>query len=131
MHIPILEEVLQRARAINLKLSIKRCTFCPNSVSYVGLKFTKHGLKPDDDKIKTINEIIIPDGPAPLEKFIGMLNYLHKFIDNFSEKIALVRQLLCIMVLGHTATNSIEARNRSNPSVLSFQSLKKTSRSVG
>ena len=51
---------------------------------------------------------------------IGMLNYLHKLIDNFSDKIAPVRHLLCTMVLGHTATNSIEARNRSNPSVLSY-----------
>ena len=80
MHIPILEEVLQRARAINLKLGIKRCTFCPNSVSYVGNKFTRYGLKPDDDKVKTINEIPIPDGPAPPEKCIGMLNTINSSI---------------------------------------------------
>ena len=91
----------------------------------MGHKFTKHGLKPDEIKVKTINEIQIPDGPAPLEKFKGMSNYLHKFINNFGDKIAPVRQLLCTMVLGHTTTNSIEARNRSNPSVLSYFNTEK------
>ena len=89
-----LEKVLQRAREINLKLSIKKCKFRLNSVSYVGHKFTKHGLKPDD-KVKAIKEMPIPDGPAALQRFLGMLNYLHKLIDNFSEKTAPQRQLLC------------------------------------
>ena len=29
-----------------------------------------------------------PDGPDALRRFLGMINYLHKFISNFSEKTA-------------------------------------------
>ncbi|CAB4039172.1 Hypothetical predicted protein [Paramuricea clavata] len=68
-----LEKVLQRAKKVNLKLN---------------------GLKPEEDKIKAIKEMPAPDGPKALQRFLGMVNYLHKFIDNFSEKTALLRQLL-------------------------------------
>ena len=89
-----LEKVLQRAKEVNLKLSTKKCKFRLESVSYVGHQFTKDGLKPDEDKIKAIKEMPVPDGPKALQRFLGMVNYLHKFIDNFSEKTALLRQLL-------------------------------------
>ena len=35
-----------------------------------------------------------PDGPEELRRFLGMINYLHKFISNFSEKTAPLRELL-------------------------------------
>ncbi|CAB3985078.1 Hypothetical predicted protein [Paramuricea clavata] len=89
-----LEKVLQRAKEVNLKLTTKKCKFRLESVSYVGHQFTKGGLKPDEDKIKAIKEMPAPDGPKALQRFLGMVNYLHKFIDNFSEKMALLRQLL-------------------------------------
>ncbi|CAB4023813.1 Hypothetical predicted protein [Paramuricea clavata] len=88
------EKVLQRANEVNLKLNTKKCKFRLESVSYVGHQFTKDGLKPDEDKIKAIKEMTAPDGPKALQRFLGMVNYLHKFIDNFSEKTALLRQLL-------------------------------------
>ena len=51
--------------------------------------------KPDKDTIKAIKEMpITDDGPEALQRFLGMVNYLHKFIDNISEKTALLCQLL-------------------------------------
>ena len=89
-----LEKVLQRAKEVNLKLSPKKCKFRLESVSYVGHQFTKDGLKPDEEKIKAIKEMPVPDDPKALQRFLGMVNYLHKFIENYSEKTAPLRQLL-------------------------------------
>ena len=52
----------------------------------MGHQFTKNGLKPDEDKIKTIKEMPPPDCPEALCRFLGMINYLHKFISDLSEK---------------------------------------------
>ncbi|XP_028415850.1 uncharacterized protein K02A2.6-like [Dendronephthya gigantea] len=120
-----LEKVMQRAREINLKLSVGKCKFRLQSVSYVGHKFTKDGLKPDDEKIKAIKGMPAPDGPKALQRFLGLLNYLHKFIENFSEKTALLRQLLSNEVAWCWDVHHEEAFQKlkdeiSNPPVLKF-----------
>ena len=89
-----LKKVLERAREVGMKLSPKKCKFRLNQVSYVGHQFTNGGLKPDEAKVAAIKEMPIPDGPEALRRFLGMTNYLHKFISNFSEKTAPLRELL-------------------------------------
>ena len=88
-----LRKVLQRAREVNLKLTPKKCKFRLDQVPYVGHLFTK-GLKPDEAKVKAIREVPSPDSPEALRRFLGMINYLHKFISNLSDKTAPLRQLL-------------------------------------
>ena len=89
-----LKKVLERAREVGMKLSPKKCKFRLNQVSYVGHQFTNGGLKPDEAKVAAIKEMPTPDGPEELRRFLGMINYLHKFISNFSEKTAPLRELL-------------------------------------
>ena len=89
-----LRKVLQRAREVNLKLTPKKCKFRLDQVPYVWHLFTKEGLKPDEAKVKAIREMPSPDSPEALRRFLGMINYLHKFISNLSDKTAPLRQLL-------------------------------------
>ena len=89
-----LHKVMQRAREVNIKLNVKKCKFRLDKVSYVGHQFTKDGLRPDDDKVVAIRELPVPDSPEALRRFLGMLNYLHKFIEDCSEKTAALRELL-------------------------------------
>ena len=63
-------------------------------MSYVGHQFTKGGLKPDEAKVTAIKDMPSPDSPEALRRFFGMINYLHKFISNFSEKTAPLCELL-------------------------------------
>lgn len=89
-----LRKVLSRARVVKLKLNPQKCTFRLKEVSYVGHPFTEHGLKPDPVKIQAITETPPPDDKASLQRFLGMASYLGKFIPNFSELSAPLRQLL-------------------------------------
>ena len=81
-------------KKVDLKLCPKKCKFRLDQVSYVGHQFTKGGLKPDEAKVTAIKEMPSPDSPEALRRFLGMINYLHKFISNFSEKTAPLRKLL-------------------------------------
>ena len=89
-----LAKVLQRAREVGLQLNLKKCQFRVKSVSYVGHQFTEHGLKPDTSKVKAITEMPPPEDQAALQRFLGMLNYLSKYIENYSEKTSILRALL-------------------------------------
>ena len=121
-----LAKVLQRAKEVNLKLKVTKCKFRLESVSYVGHLFTKDGLKPDDEKIKAIKEMPVPENRKALQRFLGMLNYLHKFIENFSEKTTILRQLLrkdvqwCWQVEHQVAFEKLKDEI-SNPLVLKFE----------
>ena len=89
-----LTKVLIRAREVNLKLNKSNCKFRQTQVSYVGHLITDQGVKPDPEKVAAINDIPTPEGPADLHRFLGMTNYLSKFIDNFSKISAPLRHLL-------------------------------------
>ena len=89
-----LRKVLDRAREVNLKLNPRKCKFQVDEVPYVGHVFTQHGLQPDANKVKAINEMPPPDSPTALQRFLGMVTYLSKFIENLSEVAAPLRDLI-------------------------------------
>lgn len=85
--------MLNRAREVNLRLNPLKCRFQLNEVSYVGHVFTSDGLKADPSKTKAISEMPVPADVPALQRFLGMINYLGKFIPNYSQLTALLQQL--------------------------------------
>ena len=72
-----IKKILQRAQELNLKLR-------PNNNKFrldqsVGHLFTKGGRKPDEAKATAGKNTPTPD----IRRFLGMINYLHKFFRNF------------------------------------------------
>ena len=89
-----LRKVLERCKEVNMKLNISKCRFRLDKVSYVGHEFTSQGLLPDSSKVHAVKEMPSPTDQAGVQRFLGVINYLHKFISNMSEKTAPLRQLL-------------------------------------
>lgn len=89
-----LQKVLDRARKVRLRLNPQKCRFQLKEVSYVGHVFTEQGLKSDPAKIQAITDIPPPQDKAALQRFLGMINYLGKFIPNHSNIAAPLHQLL-------------------------------------
>ncbi|XP_055507978.1 uncharacterized protein LOC129707187 [Leucoraja erinacea] len=110
-----LRRVLDRARQINLKLNPSKCRFRLSEVSYVGHIFTSQGLKPDPAKTTAISDFPAPVDVAGLQRFLGMVNYLGKFIPRLSELSAPLRLL----------TKKDVAWSWSPQHQLSFDALKK------
>ena len=81
-------KVLERARARNLKLNKDKC-IKQHEISYVGHILTKDGLKPDPKKTEAITEMPSPQNKEELQRFLGMLTYLTKFIPNLSNGIGI------------------------------------------
>lgn len=88
-----LKRVLNRARNVKLKLNPAKCKFRLDRVSYVGHVFTSEGLKADPSKTKAIFEMPAPKNVPALQRFLGMANYLGKFIPNLSDVAAPLRKL--------------------------------------
>lgn len=88
-----LKKVLDRAREINLRLNPLKFKFRLDQVCYVGHIFTKEGLKADPTKTEVINKMPVPEDVPALQRFLGMVNYLGKYIPKLSEIAAPLKQL--------------------------------------
>lgn len=89
-----LHALLERARKINLKFNKNKCKICVEEVTYLGHVFNKDGMKPDDSKVKAIMEMPYPSDKKSLERFLGVVNYLSKFIRNYSDHVFPLTRLL-------------------------------------
>ena len=86
--------VLERIRQANMKLNRDKCKIGLSEVVYVGHTFGPDGLKPSSEKLRAIMEIPEPQNRTELQRFIGTVNYLGKFIPNLSGINQPLRQLL-------------------------------------
>lgn len=89
-----LRAVLDRCRLINLKLNKNKCKFGLTEIKYLGHKFTQNGIYPDESHTSAIKEMKIPDNTKDLERFLGLVNYIGRFVPNLSNKTYELRQLL-------------------------------------
>lgn len=89
-----LKQLLDRVRSINLKLNKDKCKLGLTEIQYIGHILSRDGLRPDPSKVKAITEMPQPQDKAALLRFLGMVQYLAKFIPNLSEVSAPLRQLL-------------------------------------
>lgn len=89
-----LQLLLMRAKEVGIRFNKEKCKFGVREITYLGHVFDERGMRPDDKKVKAIVEMPDPEDKKSLERFLGMVNYLSKFIPNYSESVAVLRGLL-------------------------------------
>ncbi|XP_053305893.1 uncharacterized protein K02A2.6-like [Spea bombifrons] len=89
-----LEKVLQIAHEKGLKLNQTKCRFLQSEILYLGEIISSSGVKPDPTKVKAIENMPSPVNKKDLQRFLGMVTYLGKFIANLSDKTKHMRGLL-------------------------------------
>ena len=61
---------------------------------HIGHKLTQEGIKPDDEKVRAINDMPASTDNKGVERFLGTVNYLGKFIPNMATVTEPIRVLL-------------------------------------
>lgn len=65
-----------------------------SQITYIGHVLTKDSLKPDPSKVEAIATMEAPGNKEDIQRFLGMITYLGKFIPNLSQSAAPLRALL-------------------------------------
>lgn len=89
-----LQAVLERCEKINLTLNKEKCVFKVKEVTYIGHKLTQGGIKPDDEEVRAINDLPAPTDKKGVERLLGTINYLGKFIPNLATVTEPIRVLI-------------------------------------
>ena len=89
-----LRDVLTRIRSSGLKLNQSKCVFAAESLTFLGHTLSADGVKPDFLKVEAIVNMPLPESKGDLQRFLGMVNYLAKFVPNLSQITIPLRDLL-------------------------------------
>ena len=60
----------------------------------MGHKISGKGISPDPEKVKAIKDLPFPKSVQDLQRFLGMIAYLGKFIPQLSEQTQKLRELV-------------------------------------
>lgn len=83
-HMVNLEKVFSRLRESNFKIQMDKSEFLKLETAYLGHVITREGIKPNPDKIKSIQNYPIPKTSKEIKQFLGLLGYYRKFIPDFA-----------------------------------------------
>jgi len=93
-HDKIMNKVIERAKQLNVKFNKNKIQYKVEKVKYLGHIFSKEGVRPDEERVRTIREMKNPKDKKELQRVLGLINYFRNFIPNLSEITASVRDLL-------------------------------------
>lgn len=92
-HDEALRAVLQRMRENNLTANPDKCLFNQSSIDFFGHHFSADGISADDKKISSLINASAPKNATEARSFLGLAQYLARFIKDFASISAPIRQL--------------------------------------
>ena len=88
-----LRAFLERARAHNLRLNADKLKLKMTQIPYIGHLLTR-GLHVDQKKVEAIEKMPVPEDAKAVQRLLGSVNYLAKFVPHLSHIMQTLRQLM-------------------------------------
>ena len=86
-----IDQILKQLQENNLMLQPQKCSFCKLTFEILGFVATKDRLKPNPKKIQAIKNYSLLKTPKEVERFLGMVTWLKRFIIHLSRLIQHLR----------------------------------------
>ena len=85
--------VMERIKKSGMTLNNK-CEFSQTEIKFLGHLISAEGIKADPKKIEAVIEFPKPKNVTELQRFLGMVNHLGKFIPSLADTTKALRELL-------------------------------------
>ena len=89
-----LEKAVKKLVQIGLRLNKEKCYFRQPELPYLGEVVTSQGVKPDPAKVQAIEDMPTPKDQSDLQRILGLVTYMSRFIPNKSNRTSVLRSLL-------------------------------------
>ena len=86
-HMEHLRRIFELLSSNGLVINKSKCVFGVSELDYLGHKVTKNGISPLPSRIQAINEFPTPKTRRELQRFLGMINYYHRFMSGIAFKL--------------------------------------------
>ena len=84
-HVQTIDKVFSLLNDANLKINIKKCHFCAESIDFLGQTLSSDVIQPQRDKLDAINNFVLPKTKKQLQSFLGLANYYRNYVRNYAE----------------------------------------------
>ena len=84
-HDKCLDEFLKRCDKIGIVLNDSKMELRKDEITFMGHLISKDGLQTDPEKVKAIAKMTSPQNIEGLRRFLGVVNFLSKFVPNMSD----------------------------------------------
>ena len=92
-HDATLKTFLERCETRGLKLNIDKLKLRQTEVPFIGHVATGEGIRVDPAKVKAIRDMPAPTDKAGVQRLLGLVQYLSKFLPNLSDLTKRLREL--------------------------------------
>ena len=89
-----LEKAVKKLVQMGLRLNKDKCYFRQPELPYLGEVVTAQGVKPDPAKVQAIEDMPTPKDQSDLQRILGLVTYMSRFIPNISNRTSVLRSLL-------------------------------------
>ena len=83
-HDKLVAEVVKRLEENDLYVKPEKCKWKVREVEFLGVVIGPEGIKMEKEKVKGVLEWPTPKCVKDVQKFLGLANYYHQFIENFA-----------------------------------------------
>lgn len=88
-----LEKVMARLTERGVQLNLDKCQFRVAELEFLGHKITENGIAPSDSKVAAIMAFRRPTTEGEVRSFLGLANYLNKYIPHLATLDEPLREL--------------------------------------
>ena len=83
-----LRQVLQLLSSNGLVINKAKCIFGTKELDFLGHRISAEGIQPIPDRITSLCECKAPTDRSGLQRFLGMINYYHRFLPHIADILA-------------------------------------------
>jgi len=80
----LVAEVIRRLEENNFYVKPEKCKWKVREVGFLGVVIGLEGIKMEEEKVKGVLEWPTLKCVKDIQKFLGLVNYYHKFIEGFA-----------------------------------------------
>ena len=84
VHDKIVAEVIRRLEENDLYVKLKKYRWKVREVGFLEVVIGLEGIKMEEEKVKGVLEWLMPKCVKDVQKFLGLANYYHRFIEGFA-----------------------------------------------
>lgn len=89
-----LEEIFKRLKKYGLSINVTKSKFAEDEIEYLGYKVTKDGIRPLEKRVTAVTNFKKPNNTAELRRYLGIVNFYHRFINNAATVLAPLNKYL-------------------------------------
>lgn len=82
--------VLKKLSDNGIQINPNKCQLGVTSIEFLGCNIDQNGITPNQSKIQAINDFPAPTSVKQLQRFLGLINYYHRFVPKMAALNALL-----------------------------------------